>query len=49
MERKADLSSLLRDKIFLGMSFKDYVRSNLTIPNAAAAAILKSKGMEPAG
>ncbi len=30
----------MKEKIFLGMSYKDYFRSNLTIPNAIAAAIL---------
>jgi Ni/Fe-hydrogenase subunit HybB-like protein len=40
MQKKADMSSFLRDKILLGMSFQDYVRSNLTIPNAVAALIL---------
>jgi Ni/Fe-hydrogenase subunit HybB-like protein len=40
MQRKADFSSFLREKLLLGMSSKDYVRSNLTIPNAIAALIL---------
>jgi Ni/Fe-hydrogenase subunit HybB-like protein len=37
MERRADF---FREKIFLGMSFRDYLRSNMTIPNAIAALIL---------
>jgi Ni/Fe-hydrogenase subunit HybB-like protein len=40
MQKKADMSSFIRNKILLGMSFHDYVRSNLTIPNAVAALIL---------
>lgn len=40
MARKAEISSFMRDKIFLGMSYKDYVKSNLTIPNAIAGLIL---------
>jgi Ni/Fe-hydrogenase subunit HybB-like protein len=39
MGRRADVS-FFREKILLGMSFGDYVRSNFTIPNAVAALIL---------
>ena len=39
MERKPD-RSFVRDKVFLGMTFSEYVKSNLTISNGIAAAIL---------
>ena len=39
MERKPD-RSFVRDKVFLGMTFPEYVKSNLTISNGIAAAIL---------
>lgn len=39
MERKPD-SSWLRDKLFLGMSFQEYLKANLTPGNGIAAIIL---------
>lgn len=41
MERKTNFgSSWVREKIFLGMTFPEYLKSNLTISNGIAAAIL---------
>jgi Ni/Fe-hydrogenase subunit HybB-like protein len=41
MDRRPDMTtSWIQEKIFLGMSFKNYIKSNLTIPNAIAALIL---------
>jgi Ni/Fe-hydrogenase subunit HybB-like protein len=41
MARQADrTSSFVRDKIFLGMSFGEYLKSNMTISNGVAAVIL---------
>jgi Ni/Fe-hydrogenase subunit HybB-like protein len=36
----AALKQFVHDRIFLGMSFKEYVRSNITIANAIAAVII---------
>jgi Ni/Fe-hydrogenase subunit HybB-like protein len=41
MERQADrASSWIREKLFLGMSFREYLKSNMTIANGIAAIIL---------
>jgi Ni/Fe-hydrogenase subunit HybB-like protein len=41
MERQADrASSWIREKVFLGMSFREYLKSNMTIANGIAAIIL---------
>ena len=40
MERKSETSSWVRDKIFLGMTFPEYLKSNLTLSNGIAAIIL---------
>ena len=40
MNRKADSTSWIREKIFLGMTFPEYIKSNFTISNAIAAVIL---------
>ena len=41
MERQPDrASSWIREKVFLGMSFREYLKSNMTIANGIAAIIL---------
>lgn len=41
MERKPDSSSSwIRNKLFLGMTFQEYIKSNLTLSNGIAAIIL---------
>jgi Ni/Fe-hydrogenase subunit HybB-like protein len=40
MNRKPDSPSWIREKILLGMTFPEYVKANLTLPNAVAAVIL---------
>jgi Ni/Fe-hydrogenase subunit HybB-like protein len=40
MNRKPDSTSWIRDKILLGMTFPEYMKANLTLPNAVAAVIL---------
>jgi Ni/Fe-hydrogenase subunit HybB-like protein len=40
MKRNPDSMSWIRDKLFLGMTFPEYIRSNFTISNAIAAVIL---------
>jgi Ni/Fe-hydrogenase subunit HybB-like protein len=40
MKRNPDSISWVREKIFLGMTFPEYVKSNLTVANAIAAVIL---------
>lgn len=40
MKRNPDSTSRVREKIFLGMTFPEYVKSNLTVANAIAAVIL---------
>ncbi len=40
MQRNTDSTTWVRDKLFLGMTFPEYVKSNLTLPNAVAAVIL---------
>jgi len=40
MERNRDSASWIQNKLFLGMTFPEYMKSNLTVPNAVAAVIL---------
>jgi Ni/Fe-hydrogenase subunit HybB-like protein len=40
MTKKADSSSWVREKLLLGMSFTEYLKSNLTLSNGIAAVIL---------
>ncbi len=40
MNRKPDSASWIQNKILLGMTFPEYIKSNFTVPNAIAAIIL---------
>jgi len=40
MKRNPEAASWVREKLFLGMTFQEYIKSNLTVSNAIAAVIL---------
>ena len=40
MKRKPDAASWVQNRLLLGMSFPQYIKSNFTVPNAIAAIIL---------